>query len=674
MFIQLIGLVGIGLYAKKKYSFDFNFSKHLIPFSGNEVRDQQLQEFTSDNIKEKTPLQKLNDSNMKISLVSLGFSSIGYLIYHPLGLLSLPGIIYITHFPFLQSYHEIVKEKKVTVDLMSASTKILLVLYGRLFFASIAISLYSINRILLAKVSDDSKKNIIDVFKQCPTSVWISCKDGLEKEVSFESLQLDDIIIVNTGHTIPVDGCIIEGLATIDQHILTGESQPVEKEVGSDVFAMTLVLSGKIYIKITHTGEKTTAAQIACILNNTISNKTEAQLWAKEFSDKTVFPTFVVSGLALPVVGPTAALAILNSHFNYRASIASTIGVMNYLSMASSKGILIKDGTTFEILNTVDIVVFDKTGTLTKEQPQVHRIHCCSNLSEAEILTYAAAAEDKQVHPIAKAILQKAMDWKLELPRIKKTSYQVGYGLSVEVDGHIVHIGSIRFFEHECFSISDKVRQIQEQCNDQGSPMVAVSIDDTIVGIIELQTTMRAGVKNLIQALRQRGVKSMYIISGDHEAPTRQLAQELGIDHYFAEVLPTEKANLIKQLQSDGKSVCYLGDGINDAIALKQADVSISLRGASTVATDAAQVIFMDETLNHLPYLFDMAQQFDHNIKKIVMRVVTPSVVSAAGVIWFVHGGLLLSFIFPQIGLIAGVLSAMHPVIPNENPEKNKKE
>lgn len=635
---------------------------HVIPFTGN-TRNQQLKEFSAENINKKNAQQRLTDRNMAISTGSLAIAIIGKLIYFPLALLSLPGILYITQFAIRQAFIGLYKEKKLTVDFLSATMKILLLINGYLVFASFSVFMFSLNRKLLDKISDNSKKNIIDVFKQQPATVWVVYNE-VEREIPFEELVPGDTVMVGAGSTIPVDGVIIEGSASVDQQILTGEFQPKEKDTGDDVFALTLVLSGKIFIKARETGQETTAAQIATILNNTISTKTDVQVWSREISDKSVLPTFILSAATAPFIGPVGALGVLNSHFKYRASIASAIGIMNYLDIASHNGILVKDGHTFELLEKVDTVVFDKTGTLTEEQPCVVAIHVYGDYTEREVLRYAAAAETKQTHPVAKAILQYAADEQLELPSIEGAAYKLGYGLTVNIEGHVVRVGSVRFLEQEGISISDGIRSAHTNCQERGAPMIAVAIDSTAVGAIEMIAAIRPGTKELIHELTHEcGIKSTYIISGDHDAPTRQLAKELGINHYFAEVLPEEKAELIKQLQADGKSVCYVGDGINDSIALQEADVSVSIRGASTVATDAAQIVLMGKTLNKLPFLFNMGQEFNGHMKKIVTTVITPCVVSVGGSIMFFNLGLIQSFIFPQIGLLAGIAVAMRPVL-----------
>jgi Cu2+-exporting ATPase len=634
----------------------------VMPFTGG-ARGDQLKEFSADSIESKSPRRRLNDRNMRVSFVSMGFAGAGTLFYPPLALLSLPGIVYVTQFAVREAVRSLVHDKKFTVDALSALMKVLLVANGYLFFASFSVFMFSLNRKLLDKISDDSKKNIIDVFKQQPTSVWV-VRGEVERQIPFEALQTGDIVVVGAGGTIPVDGIIREGAAAVDQQVLTGEAQPAEKTVGDDVFALTLVLSGKIYIHARETGRHTTAAQIADILNNTISTKTDVQLWSKEVSDRSVLPTFVLGLVTLPFIGRAGSLGLVNSHFKYRASIASAIGVMNYLDKASHHGILIKDGHTFELLKTVDTMVFDKTGTLTDEQPTVAEIHAFGDAGPTEVLRLAAAAEAKQTHPIARAIRDKAEGERLELPALDEAAYKLGYGLTVGIDGQVIRVGSIRFLEEEGLGIPDDVRVVQNRSHERGSPLVAVAVDDRVIGAIGLMATIRPGTREIIRELvSECGITSTYIISGDHDAPTRQLADELGIDHYFAEVLPEQKADLVSGLQAEGKRVCYIGDGINDSIALQQAEVSVSIRGASTVATDSAQIVLMDKTLKQLPYLFRMGQQFNGHMRSIVAVVMIPSVISAGGALFFPHLALIQSFFFPQIGLMAGITAAMHPAI-----------
>ena len=314
------------------------------------------------------------------------------------------------------------------------------------------------------------------------------------------------------------------------------------------------------------------------------------------------------------------------------------------------------------MLNQIDTVVFDKTGTLTEEMPHVGRVHACHGFAKEEVLYYAATAEYKQAHPIARAILEAANQENLVLPPIDEADYKVGYGITVTIDKQVVRVGSLRFIESLDMSIPAEIRAAQQHCHNQGHSLVLVAVDDQVVGAIELHATIRAEAKAAVQGLRQRGIKSLYIISGDHEAPTKRLAAELGIDHYFAETLPEQKASLIEQLQEEGKSVCYVGDGINDTIALKKAKVSVSLQGASTVAMDTAQVVLMNQNLNQLCELFDLTAEFDVNMKTTFSTVFIPHAIAACGVL-LLDFDFIDAFALAHIGLFGGVASGMMPLL-----------
>ncbi len=313
------------------------------------------------------------------------------------------------------------------------------------------------------------------------------------------------------------------------------------------------------------------------------------------------------------------------------------------------------------MLNEVDTIVFDKTGTLTQTRPQVGRIYTCPGYTKQDVLTYAAAAEHRQTHPIAKAIQNEAKAQHLRLPAIESGDYQIGYGLTVTVNNRVVRVGSYRFLEQEQLPIPPTIQDIQDQCNGRGNPLVLVSIDHQVAGALELHPTIRPEAHAVIQELRRRHIQSIYMISGDHMAPTRHLADTLGIDHYVAEVLPEDKAGLIQQLQQDGKSVCYVGDWINDAIALQQAHVSISLKGAATVATDTAQVILMDESLSQLCHLFDLAQDYRDNMRTSFLLVLLPHLLGGTGALFW-HFGLLHSIILSQIGTAMGLGNSIWPL------------
>nr|VFJ66468.1 MAG: Cu2+-exporting ATPase [Candidatus Kentron sp. FM]VFJ66704.1 MAG: Cu2+-exporting ATPase [Candidatus Kentron sp. FM]VFK16353.1 MAG: Cu2+-exporting ATPase [Candidatus Kentron sp. FM] len=592
----------------------------------------------------------------------------GGFLYRPLGILSVPFLVYSARQSFKQAYR-LIKKGKVDVNTLISITLIGAMLIGRFFIAGLILVLINWAIKLTAELAESSRHQLLDAFGKHPDSVWILV-DNVEVSVPFNDLKKGDTVVVQAGEMIPADGTVIKGMATVDQHILTGEAKPVERGPDEGVFGSTMVLSGKIYVNVEKAGEESTVSKISQILNSTVDFKSSTQLRAELFSENLVKPALLAGAFAWPLLGFSSALAVINAHPKNKIMIIAPITILNYLGLASRQGILVKDGRSLELLNKVDTLVFDKTGTLTETQPHVGGIHCYSDYDENEILCFAAAAESKQTHPLAKAILQEAEERRLTLPVINDSEYKIGYGLTVEIAGQQIHVGSERFMAAENLPMPMDLQDKQALCNQEGYTLVVVAVDNQVVGGIELLPTIRPEAKEIIAQLKQReNIKSMYIISGDNEVPTRNLARELGIDHYFAETLPENKAGLIEQLQEEGHFICYVGDGINDSIALKKSQVSVSLRGASTIATDTAQIVLMDEGLNHLNAVFDLAESFNANMNRTFAILLLPAIIGVSGA--FLLGfGLGTTVALNLTGLLAGIGNSMTPLL--QGPAKQK--
>jgi len=624
----------------------------------------------SDNVIEETDIATIEEwvnRYFTISTVALGSALAG--IWIPLlGFVSTIALAFLT-FPILQrSYKGLVEQHRLKADIINLIVLPLMILSGYLPAAAFGYWLYYLGLKFIAKAKNSSANKLTNIFNEQLRSVWIQ-RDGYEIEISFEALQLGDIVVIQGGETIPVDGIIVDGLTSIDQRMMTGESQPVEKSSGDSVFAFTIVLTGKIWVQVEKTGTETVAAQIDQILNKTSHFAGSVELNAEKISDRLALPTLALGALALPVAGYTSALVVLDSSVIDSLYITGTLSVLSHLTAASHYKLLIKDGRALERLRKVDTIVFDKTGTLTQEQPHVGKIYPCDEHTEKEILIYAATAEYKQNHPIARAILQAAQKHQITLPTIDDTQYEIGYGVKVCIDNRMIQLGSARFMALENISLSAEIETIQTDCHRQGYSLVYVAIENQLAGVIELHPTIRPEAKQIISQLKQRNL-SIYIISGDHEKPTQALAQELDIAHYFAETFPEDKADLIEQLQKQGKSVCFIGDGINDAIALKKSDVSISLHGASTIATDTAQVILMDDSLNQLIKLFDLSESLERNFRNSVLWDVVPNIICISGAFFF-HLGIYGALTIYTFGLIGGVINGMLPLRQPTTPRVN---
>jgi Cu2+-exporting ATPase len=373
--------------------------------------------------------------------------------------------------------------------------------------------------------------------------------------------------------------------------------------------------------------------------------------------------------LAVPTLGLLGAATVAHSGFGNRIRVLAPLGTLNYLHLAFSKGLLIKDGRAMEELKKIDTVVFDKTGTLTKEQPEVGQIMVFNDdYEQNDILTYAAAAECRLSHPLAYAIVNKAEESNIVLPHIEDSKYQIGYGITVNMTDKMIRVGSARFMKTEGIPLSKEVETAMQHSRAKGHSLVMVAINNQIGGAIEIQSAVRSEVKSIISGLRERGIKHISIVSGDHQHTTQIVAESLGMDSYFYEVLPQQKADIVEQLQQEGKKVCFVGDGINDAIAMKTANVSVSLRGATSIATDTAQVVLMDGSLSQLCELFDIARHLNSNLLRSLAIIVIPSIINLSGA--FLLGfRMVASTIITNTGFVIALGNAMHPLLLRKQSE-----
>lgn len=633
-----------------------------------DLRTQQLMEMSPEAASLSEAERRAYKYFRDTSLL-LGATSLSLLVYPPLVYLNVPFIAHASIPFWKRAYKDLVHEKRVTTTVVDATLSLGALAYAPFHPQVLAVGalgtwLFALTRRMVVKAEGRTRSELTRLFGETPSTVWV-LKDGQEVEVAFATICAGDLLIVDAGQTISVDGTVVEGIGSVDQHMLTGESQPVEKTVGDMVFAGTLAISGRMLVQVEKTGSETVAAQIGQILNLTSDYTSSIQLRGEVISDRSALPTLLLSGLALPLVGPSSALSILFSGIGYTMKILGPLSVLNFLQLTSHHGILVKDGRALEQVAKVDTVVFDKTGTLTLEQPHVGAIYAYNGFAEDSVLLFAAAAEHRQTHPIARAILHAAEENEITIPPIQAAAYQVGYGIQVVLNSDCIRVGSHRFMAASAIPIPQTVQQVEEQAHSQGYSLVYVAVDDKLAGVLELHPTIRPEARHIVATLQAAGRK-VYIISGDQSGPTRALAEQLGVDDFFAETLPENKADHIGRLQEEGRTVCFVGDGINDSIALKKAQVSVSLRGASTIATDTAHVILMDQTLNQLETLFSVSQAFETNMSRNLMSSLVPGVVIIGGALVGVVGfGASIGLFY--VGLAAGFANAMRPLLESAN-------
>lgn len=591
----------------------------------------------------------------------------------------IPGIamaIYSAFPIYKKATSSVFKEKKFKNDVLNGLVVTGSLVSGHYIISSLYTFISNLGTSVVLRSKSYSEEMLKGVFEQKVSTVWL-LQNGIEIETAIENVQINDTIVIHTGGLVPLDGTILKGEVTVDQHALTGESIPVGKTTNDEVFASTVVIEGSAQIKVTRTGENTVVAKIESVLQNTSDFKTGIQLKGELWADKVAVPILIAGVAAMPLEGIGLATAIFNCSPGNGIRLSASTQTLTHIILASQKNILIKDGRVLEQLMDVDTVIFDKTGTLTKDEHEVSAIRSYNaDYTDKDILFYAAATEQRVNHPLAQAIITKAAEHDFSLPDISKSDpkYRVGQGVTATINDKTIQVGSLKFMKKSAIPLPDDIKNESQQAIENGFSVVMVAADEQIIGTIVIQAQLRPEAKEVIRSLRHRGIKNLYILSGDQMEPTRQMAKNLELDGYFHNVSPEDKSKVIEALQEEGKKVCFLGDGINDVIAMKKANVSISLSGASTIATDVAQVVFMNGTLSELDNLFDIAQTLKRRLFMTITSYTTVIAVSFSSMVFLGAPPFIMLITQSIINNTYGMTQALLPLRQLRNQKKQEYE
>ncbi|NRE25961.1 heavy metal translocating P-type ATPase, partial [Enterococcus faecalis] len=470
------------------------------------------------------------------------------------------------------------------------------------------------------KTSDAIKK----LMGLAPKTAHI-LRDGVEIEVPVDAVQLDDIVIVRPGDKIPVDGVIVSGSSSVDEAMLTGESLPVEKKVGDAVIGASINKNGSFQFKATKVGKETALAQIIQLVEDAQGSKAPIAQLADKISGvfvPIVIGLAVLSGLAWFFLGQeswifalTITISVLVIACPCALGLATPTAIMVGTGKGAENGVLIKSGDALETTHKIQTIVFDKTGTITEGKPVVTDILVAdSALSEAELLTLAASAEQGSEHPLGEAIVGAAKERQLPLAEGSDFSAIPGHGIRVTVNERVLLLGNIKLMKEEAIELSTFVQQADRLAEEGKTPMF-VAKDGSFAGIIAVADTVKDSSQTAIARLHKMGIEAV-MITGDNKRTAEAIAKQVGIDRVLSEVLPEDKALEVKKLQAEGKKVAMVGDGINDAPALAQADVGIAIGSGTDVAMESADIVLMRSDLMDVPTAVELSKATIKNIKE----------------------------------------------------------
>ena len=499
--------------------------------------------------------------------------------------------------------------------------------------------------------------------------------DGIETEVTIEKVVPGDVIVIKPGNKIPVDGTVVYGSTSIDESMLTGESMPVEKSIGDEVYAATINTNGTIHFRADKVGSDTALAQIVKLVED--AQNTKAPI--AQLAD-------TVSGYFVPIVCLIAILAgtawfIGTGNIEFALKIfisvlviacpcalglATPTAIMVGTGKGAEQGILIKGGDALEVAHKVTAIVLDKTGTITEGKPRVTDVITFRSFNADTLLSVTASVEKPSEHPLGKAIVAEAEERSLKIEKVEKFEALIGLGIGALVEGRTILAGNQKLMARARIALSDgsgdddTIVSRTDKLANEGKTPIFVAIDGVLVGIIAVADVVKPSSKAAIQVLRKMNIEP-YMITGDNEKTAMAIADQVGIEHVFAEVMPKDKAAEIAKLQKAGKIVAMVGDGINDSPALVKANVGIAIGSGTDVAMESADIVLMHSDLMDVPAAIELSKRTIRNIKQNLCWAFGYNVLGipiAAGIL-YLFGGPLLNPIFAAAAMSLSSVSVL---------------
>ncbi len=493
-------------------------------------------------------------------------------------------------------------------------------------------------------------------------------RNGVEQEITVDEVALGDVIRVRPGESMPVDGVVVEGRTSVDESMLTGESIPVEKESGDEVIGASINKNGSIDYRATRVGSDTTLSQIIKLVEDAQGSKAPIARMADIITGyfvPIVIALAVLAGIAWLIAGQSGifALSVIITTLVIACpcalGLATPTSIMVGTGKGAEHGVLIKSGVALETTHNLDTIVFDKTGTLTEGKPIVTDILVTPLITKENLLYYAASGETGSEHPLGEAIVQKSKEENMTLAKPDHFEAIPGHGIRVEIEGKDMYIGNRKLMLEQKIDLSSMEKE-SDRLADEGKTPMYLSVDGELAGIIAVADTLKENSMKAVKELRRRGVE-VIMITGDNKRTAKAIAKQVGIDSVLSEVLPEDKAEEVKKLQETGKKVAMVGDGINDAPALAQADIGIAVGSGTDVAIESADIVLMRNDLTAVLTAIDLSHATLRNIKQNLFWAFAYNLVGipvAMGLL-YIFGGPLMSPMFAAVAMSFSSVSVL---------------
>ena len=487
--------------------------------------------------------------------------------------------------------------------------------------AAVVVTLVMLGKYFESKSKGKTSEAIRKLMELAPDTA-VRLKEGKEEEIPVEQVNKGDVLLVRPGSKIPLDGIVVRGVSSVDESMLTGESIPVEKETGAEVIGGSMNYNGALEMEVTHTGKDTTLAKIIRLMEEAQGRKAPISKMADVVAGYFVPAVLVIAVLAAVIWAVTGHpisfvlkifVSVLVIACPCALGLATPTAIMVGTGLGASHGILIKSGEALEITHKAQAVVLDKTGTVTEGKPKVVQV-ISKTRSREELLWMAGACEVPSEHPLGKAIVEAAREQRGKLPACEEFSSITGQGIHADLEGKSFWIGNAKLLKEKNFSAKDLEKEAEEIAAKGQTPMFVV-IDGVLEGIISVADTVKETSRSAIDKIKKAGIK-VYMLTGDNRRTAEYIGSQVHADEVIAEVLPQDKAAVVQKLQQEGKTVLMVGDGINDAPALAQADIGVAIGSGSDIAMESSDVVLMRSDLEDVYRAIKLSKATIRNIKE----------------------------------------------------------
>ncbi|WP_207641009.1 heavy metal translocating P-type ATPase [Desulfofalx alkaliphila] len=556
----------------------------------------------------------------------------------------------------IQAYQAL-KVRVVSIDVLVTIAVVGAFLINNYEEAAIVTFLFLFGAYLEQRTLNKTRSAIKELTEIAPESALKQMENGEFEEVEVDEVDIGDVLLVKTGAKVPVDGTVLTGEGHINEASITGESVPVSKKKGSQVYAGTILENGTIQVVADRVGEDTTFGKIIELVEEAQDSKSEAERFIDRFS-KYYTPAVLVFAAIVWLISRDLELAITILVLGCPGALVIGVPVSNVAGIGNGarNGVLLKGSEVIHDFSKVDTVVFDKTGTLTIGNPKVADTQFYTNNLD-EVLGYLASVESESDHPLAKAVVEHIGDTKSYT--VESTDVVKGGGIVAYVNGHRVAVGNVALMEEENVHLNEKVRDDIARFEQKGNSLVLTAVDGELKVLMGIRDQIRPGVKEDLQRLKKLGVKNLIVLSGDNQGTVDLVAHELGMTEAHGHMLPEDKSAYIEELQAKGQIVAFVGDGVNDSPSLALADIGIAMGSGTDVAIETSDIVLMNSDFSRLPHALGLTKATANNMRQNIVIAVGVVIVLLASVFLSEWMNMTIGMLAHEASILVVILNGM---------------